>query len=192
MTLVWQEPARIIVVGNTCSGKSTLANRLAKRMNVAVVDLDDFYWNSELRHAGRAALQDAITTRLANLENWIVDGTYLQDVLELLWPNATGLIWLDPPLHVIVRRVFIRTWKRSRAPEPVHGDHHESFWTLFDVRHPRRSLLWLAFSTHASRKHRIKRALCSTIRSDALVIYLRSSSDIDQWWRFQAARLAGT
>ena len=42
---------RIVVIGNTCAGKSTLAAGLAKKLSVPFVDLDALYWEPNWRPA---------------------------------------------------------------------------------------------------------------------------------------------
>lgn len=89
--------ARTLIVGNSGSGKSWLAGRLAERLGIDALDLDAVHWEP----GGYAVARDkqAALTRVraaAAAPNWIIEGVYGW-LAEAAAPEATALIWLAMP-----------------------------------------------------------------------------------------------
>ncbi|WP_236020649.1 hypothetical protein [Devosia sediminis] len=107
---------RIMVLGLSNSGKSTLTVALSARLGVPAVHLDQLQHlpntNWEVRpEAEFAALHDdAITT-----DAWIIDGSYSRLMPQRL-ARATGIIVLTDSLVTRYRRYFTRTlFQKTRA-----------------------------------------------------------------------------
>ena len=88
---------RMIVIGNSGSGKTTFAAQIAASLRCPHVDLDTVYWQDQIRLAKRvepAAKQ--MVAALAARPHWVIEGVYgwLADVAA---PRATALIWLNLP-----------------------------------------------------------------------------------------------
>jgi len=88
---------RTVIVGNSGSGKSWLAVRLAQVINGAAIDLDAVHWEP----GGYGRRRDAETARAmvreaAAGERWVIEGVYGWLAQEALL-RATALIWLDLP-----------------------------------------------------------------------------------------------
>lgn len=86
---------RIIIIGNSGSGKSWLANRLAALNDIDVVHLDDVFWEpggfSEKRSSDAVA---KMIEKSRQKESWIVEGVFGEQAghyCEL----ADFLVWLD-------------------------------------------------------------------------------------------------
>lgn len=88
---------RTVIVGNSGSGKSWLAVRLAQAIDGAAIDLDAVHWEP----GGYGTRRDAATARVmvreaAAGERWVIEGVYGWLAHEAL-PRATAMIWLDLP-----------------------------------------------------------------------------------------------
>src|SRR5690349_14236388 len=88
-----QTGQRIMIVGTTGSGKTTLACQLAKRLALSQVDLDALYWNPQWTPAPPEVFRERVSTALSG-DRWVVDGNY-QQVRDLIWQRADTFIWLD-------------------------------------------------------------------------------------------------
>ena len=85
---------RTLVVGNSGSGKSWLAERIADRMRSPYIDLDSIHWLpggyniARERDEAVQLLRDAVKP-----DRWVIEGIYGSLVTEIS-TNSTALIWL--------------------------------------------------------------------------------------------------
>jgi hypothetical protein len=100
---------RILILGRTGSGKTTLARELAAACGVPHVELDSLYFGPEFSTAPLDLLRERTTAAIAG-ERWVTDGNK-RAVRDLVWPRADTVIWLDYGIHVSLWRLS----KRARA-----------------------------------------------------------------------------
>lgn len=89
--------ARTLILGNSGSGKSWLATRLAQTFGVAALDLDAVHWLP----GGYGAARDkhealAMVRAAAEKPAWIMEGVYGW-LAEAALPETATLIWLTIP-----------------------------------------------------------------------------------------------
>ena len=85
---------RTLIIGNSGSGKSWLAERLAAQLKVPWIDLDRIHWISDEHSIARPyAVALGIARVAADEEQWVIEGVYGWIVSELIH-RATALIWL--------------------------------------------------------------------------------------------------
>jgi MoxR-like ATPase len=102
---------RIVVVGRTGSGKTTLARELAAAIGVPHIELDSLYFGPDLSTAPLPVLRERTRAAVA-AERWVTDGNK-RAVRDLVWTRADTIIWLDYPVHVSLSRLARRA--RTRA-----------------------------------------------------------------------------
>ena len=86
---------RTLIIGNSGSGKSWLAQRLAEQLRVPWTDLDRIHWLSDEHSIARPRAEALAMARIeAEQERWVIEGVYDWIVSELL-SRATALIWLS-------------------------------------------------------------------------------------------------
>ncbi|WP_419712935.1 adenylate kinase [Pseudomonas sp. NFX224] len=86
---------RTLIIGNSGSGKSWLAQRLAERLQLPWTDLDRIHWLCDEHSIPRPRADALGMARIsAEEERWVIEGGYGWIVCELL-PRATTLIWLS-------------------------------------------------------------------------------------------------
>ncbi|EJM58182.1 adenylate kinase-like kinase [Pseudomonas sp. GM49] len=86
---------RTLIIGNSGSGKSWLAQRLAEQLRVPWTDLDRIHWLSDEHSIPRPRAEALAMARIAaEQEHWVIEGVYGWIASELL-PRATALIWLS-------------------------------------------------------------------------------------------------
>lgn len=98
---------RIFVVGNGGSGKSWLADRLAERLRLPVVHLDNLHWLPNFAEERPREERDRLVAEAATGEAWIMEGIY-GSVLKQVLPRVTSLIWLDLPVSECVSNLLQR------------------------------------------------------------------------------------
>ena len=110
---------RIIVYGNSGAGKTTLARRLQRQHNLAILDLDSVAWEPEW--GKRRPLETSIAELrqfIAAQENWVIEGCY-GDLIDAALPDCTDLRFLNPGIDACVANCEMRHahWQKHRQPE---------------------------------------------------------------------------
>lgn len=133
---------RIVLIGSTGSGKTTLAKALAGRLALPFIELDALHWDpgwSPLTQTDPEMFirrVDAATAAPA----WVSDGNY-KIVRHLVWARATHLVWLDYDRSVIMARVIRRTLLRSLRGTELWSGNRERWRNLLRADHP----IWWAW-----------------------------------------------
>ncbi len=138
---------RIIVVGTSCAGKTTLARTLADGLGVAHVELDALYWGPSWQPRPASDFLTDVAEAAAQ-ERWVADGNY-SIAREALWQRATLVVWLNYSLGRVLWRGVRRTVWRCLSREPLWQGNRESFRISFLSKD---SILWWIVTTHHRRR----------------------------------------
>ena len=167
---------RIHVIGNSCSGKSTLGQRLARILGVPFVEIDALNWQPGwvgLNATNPQELERRLNEATAG-DGWIVAGSYMNFCQRTFWPRLEILVWLDLPLPQLVSRVLKRSWRRWRSKELLWGTNYEQFWPQLMIWRKEESLLWWIVTQH---KHKRSNMLaCMTDPRWAHIRFIRLTS----------------
>lgn len=86
---------KAVILGNSGSGKTWLANRLAESTRTPLVHLDELFWQpggfDEKRTAGEV---NGLIASARAQHGWIVEGVF-GELAEVFLQDAETLIWLD-------------------------------------------------------------------------------------------------
>jgi len=99
--------SRILIIGCSGTGKSTLARRLGKLCDLPYIDTDAMYWRAEWTPVPAAEVVKALPL---NSDRWVIDGNFA-DCRDDVWRQADCIIWLDYPLWRVLCRVTARNLK---------------------------------------------------------------------------------
>src|ERR671929_1855344 len=94
---------RVVVVGVTSSGKSTLAETLARRFELDFIELDALNWEPNWQTAPLEVFRSRVE-KATMADKWIVAGNY-HSVRDLIWPKAEAILWLDYPLPTVLSQL---------------------------------------------------------------------------------------
>jgi len=170
---------RVVVFGTTGSGKSWLAERLAERHGLRVVELDRLYWGRDWQPAPLDLFRHRVENEIRD-GDWIVVGNYGQ-VRDLTWRAADTLIWLDLPFPLVMGRLLRRTVGRVLSGQELWGTgNRETFRNAFLSRD---SILLWAIKTHSRNRQRFA-VDCRSLGENKTVVRLQDKGAVE---RFLAA-----
>jgi hypothetical protein len=170
--------SRLLILGRTGSGKTTLGRELAAALDVPHVELDALYFGPDFTTVPLPVLRERTAAAIAG-EQWVTDGNK-SAVRDLVWPRADTVIWLDYPLVVSLWRLARRAcWRTSVIRQEAASDGGSR---LFAAR------LFSAAKgvITALRSHRGQRRLYPALLSDPAnrhlaVVRLRSPRATRRW-----------
>jgi adenylate kinase family enzyme len=166
---------RINVTGTSCSGKTSLARDLARRLGLPHVELDALFWGPDWTPVPRETFRARLGAALDG-DGWVADGGYAA-VRDITWARADTVVWLDYPMRTVLARWARRTVTRIRT--------QEEFWPGTGNRESLRNalrrggLLWWIVSTHRRRRRTMTAAMAE--RTDLRWVRLRSPAEAASW-----------
>ena len=141
------ELARVVVIGSSGVGKSSLARALAERLACPFVELDELFWGPGWTPKPEQEFVSLVRSA-ASADRWVASGNYSSARPEL-WSRATAIVWLDFSLAQALRRLLPRTARRIWHREVLwHGNRESLVRTLFT----RQSIVWWLITTHNERR----------------------------------------
>ena len=164
---------RVLVLGQSASGKSTVARALAGHLGSPHIELDALF------HGPGWTVREAFVEDVALLTagpDWIVDGNYVA-VRDLLWERADTIVWLDLPRTVTGRRAVVRTAHRLLSRVELWNGNRERVSNVWRGTHPIR---W-TWDTHAEHRAVYEQRLADPRWSALQVIRLRTTGEVRQW-----------
>ncbi len=114
---------KIVIFGNSASGKSTLARTLANRDGLAHLDLDTIAWQA-VTPPERMPIEESLKLIQQFIQaerQWVVEGCY-GDLLELLLPYASELVFLNLPVALCVENAKNRPWEPHKYESQAAQD----------------------------------------------------------------------
>jgi adenylate kinase family enzyme len=131
MEFHWDDGRRVVVIGNSGSGKTRLAEHIAQAFALPAIDLDQIYWAEASYGTKRDdALARNLVEKAAMQPAWVIEGVF-GALCRVALQNATGLIWLDLPWDACRSGLMQRGLRRSMT----EADHAElvawaaAYWT---------------------------------------------------------------
>jgi len=184
---------RIVIVGTTSSGKSTLASQLAEKINGDYIELDALHWEPNWVEAPdevfRERVETAISSKLALSEverAWVVAGNY-RTVRDLIWDNAEAVIWLDYSFHIVFWRLLKRTVRRAVTQEELWNGNRERFWWHLKLWSDESLFHWL-FKTYWRRKREYPILFSLPENAHLKIIHFKHPKEAEEWLNNVAAR----
>ena len=168
---------RIVVVGSTGSGKSTVAETLALRLGIPFVELDELFWLPNWVELDEESFRAKVAEATAG-ENWVIAGNYRRTSIDVIWPLVDTMVVLEVSLATQLRRLVARSWRRSRSKELLWGTNYERFSKHFLHRD---SLLLFAIRTHRATRARYRSMMADPKWAHIDFIHLRSPADAARW-----------
>ncbi len=169
---------RIVVVGTTSSGKSTLAKAIAEKFNLDFIELDALHWEPSWKEADVGVFRKRVETATSS-QSWVVAGNY-RIVRDLIWPKAQAVIWLDYPFHIVFWRMLTRTIRRAVTREELWNGNRENFWIHLKFWSDDSLFYWL-FKTYWRRKRETPALLDLPEHRHLELIHFKHPREAEDW-----------
>jgi len=119
---------RIILVGNSGSGKSWLSKRIAERTGYPLFHLDKEHWKPDMVMAPREE-RIARQKEIISGEKWIIDGNF-DSTMEIRFAAADLIIFFDINRLICISGVIKRN-KKKRTDMPDYWEEPKLFGKEF-------------------------------------------------------------
>lgn len=107
---------KISCLGNTASGKSYLAKKLAQELNLPYFSLDLYYWQENWTPITKTEFL-AIEQKITANEKWVLDGTFAEVGLSARFEQSDCVVFLESkPLGCLKRALKRRGNEKDRLP----------------------------------------------------------------------------
>jgi energy-coupling factor transporter ATP-binding protein EcfA2 len=169
---------RILILGRTGSGKTTLARELAAALDVPHVELDSLYFGPEFSTAPLPVLRERTSAAIAG-DRWVTDGNK-RAVRDLVWPRADTIVWLDYPLGISFWRLAKRARRRTSALKAQAAETGGKTGLPRQFLAAARGVL-TALRSHAGQRREYPRMFAEPANQHLAVVRLRSPRATRQW-----------
>lgn len=171
----------VCIVGNSGSGKTHLARRLAGVLCVPHVELDSLNhraeWKEAPAHEFRAEVAAALAEHERSRGGWIVDGNYRSRIGDVVEPET--FVWLDYPRPLVLRRVVRRTLGRVILRRTLWNGNRER-WRNLLTRDPLQNIVLWSWTQHGSYRTQYEEAAA---REPGRWVRLRHPREAEHWLR---------
>jgi adenylate kinase family enzyme len=170
---------RILIIGRTGSGKTTLAKELAAKLGIPHVELDSLFFNPDFSTVALPVLRERTSAAIAG-ERWVTDGNK-SAVRDLVWPRADTIIWLDYPLAVSIWRLGKRAiWRTSVLQEQAAKTGEKKAGLFKKMFSAGRGVL-RALQSHMGQRREFPKLFALPENQHLAVVRLRSPQATQQW-----------
>jgi adenylate kinase family enzyme len=170
---------RVLVVGDSCAGKTTLGAELAAHLGVPFIDLDELHWEPGWTPVSTAVLCERVE-RATSGDGWVLAGNYSAQ-RHVSWPRGQSVVWLDLPLRVTIARIVLRSYRRSRTGELLWGTNQESFLRHLMLWDEKQSLIRWTLGHHRGLRKRYEASMQDGAFSHLHWHRLRSQRELERW-----------
>ena len=111
------EKMRIVVFGNSGSGKSRFAQNVSQAGGLAYLDLDTVAWTGK-KPPQRLPIEESqrkIQSFVESQRNWIIEGCYAS-LIDFASAWASNLIFLNPGTETCLSNCRSRPWEPHKYP----------------------------------------------------------------------------
>ena len=168
--------SRVVVVGTTGAGKTTVARILAGKCGIPYVELDALHWGPNWTPLPPDIFRERVARAIAQ-DAWVLDGNY-SAVRQLVWQRADTVIWLDYRLLRVLQQLVGRTLGRVLRREVLWSGNQESF---FRALLSSDSIILWALRTYHRRRRTYSALMCDPQFECIRFVQLRSRQETQNW-----------
>lgn len=163
------------MVGNSGSGKTTIAIALSAALNVPHLEIDAVFHQPGWVPLEAGEFRRRVAEFVA-APGWVADGNY-STVQDLVWARADTVVWLDPPRYRVMRRIIWRTLRRAALRAELWNGNRER-WTNLLRADPMESVIAWAWTRHHTYRRRYERAMADPANAHLTFVRLRTPGEV--------------
>ncbi len=167
---------RIVVVGTTGSGKTTVGRCIAEALGVPFIEMDALNWGPNWTERPLEVFRKELREAISG-PSWVLDGNYSK-VRDVYFPKATAFVWLDYPFLVNLWQLLTRTIRRGVRGEVLWNGNVERLSTHFFTRD---SLILWFFKSYWRRRRTYPELLGGSDAGHVQVIRLTGRGKTEAW-----------
>lgn len=166
------------MVGNSGSGKTTVAGAIASSLGAPHLEMDAVRHRDGWDSVGPDEFA-VIVADFAAADRWVIDGGYTSlGTREIVWPRADTVVWLDPPRWLTTARVLRRTLRRMITRERLWGSVTEAWSNLYS-RDPLKNIIVWTWTQHAHTRLKHEQASTDGSWAHATVHRLKTRREVN-------------
>ena len=167
---------RILVVGTSGCGKTTVAQALAERLSIPYVSNDEIIWRADWTLTPRDERWNEFDRATAQ-PAWVLDGNFIpgndpED--DLVLSRADTIVWLDLSRWIVHSRVISRTIDRVVHRRRLFHDNVETLGQALG----RNSIIWWSLTSFARRRRQYAELFESEAWADRIRVRLRTPAQV--------------
>jgi adenylate kinase family enzyme len=166
---------RIVIVGTSGCGKTTLGKRLSNILGISYFDLDEYYWLPGWQAKNIKDFENTVR-ELTCHKTWIISGNY-SNIRDLIWSRGSLIIWLDYSIFRCLYQGLSRSIKQAITKETFCNGNYESFARLFFSRYS--ILLWII--TTFLRRRKTYNNLFTNKEGDKVYLRFSNPCETNNW-----------
>ncbi len=170
---------RVLVAGSPGAGKTTLARRLAARLDLPYTEMDALFHGPGW--VPRPSFEADVDALLAS-GRWVTEYQY-GAVQPRLLAATDAVVWLDHPWPLVAGRLLRRTLVRALGRRELYNGNREQVRNWLRGSHP----LWVVAGSRfrGIREDDAARFSAEADRRELVVVRLRGARSADRWLAVQ-------
>jgi len=165
---------KIVIVGTSCSGKTTLSKNISKILSIPHFELDVLHWGPNW--TTREDFEQDVAQAVQN-PKWVIDGNY-RNVRDLIWEKVDTIIWLNYSFQLVFWRALNRTIPRVIMKKSIYAGNRETARTTFFSSD---SILWWVIKTHKQRILEYSKLFTGKEYANIRIIQLNNQSEANNF-----------
>lgn len=109
---------KVLILGSCGSGKSTIARKISKELNLPLIGLDQCYWKPGWTSTPREEWRNKVK-EFVKRDKWIIEGNY-RNTLDIRLPACDTIIMFDVNRFICFWRILKRAIFKDRV-DPIAG-----------------------------------------------------------------------
>ncbi len=169
---------KVSVIGVSGNGKTTFSRRLAALLGAPAVELDSLVHQAGWRQASDEEVRAAVRDVMAKHDRWVIDGSYVKKLGELVFDSADTVVWLDLPLPLVMTRLVKRALKDIVTQRDLFNGNRQTLSYAFFVKD---SLVGYAFKEYFRRRRETPRYFAERPHLAPKLVRLRSPRAVERF-----------